>query len=237
MWWSLASAERQLLTWPGGSMRRAFDPDGAHPSRREFGPLTALDELRLAPGTTTLEREVADHETVLFVRRGAVEVHERGRPPCHAGAGSFIALTGGAGAPFWLVAEGFDDACLVRLDFTCATAPRRGLRPFVPRGDWPVLVGASQHGADGGVPLESDARVRWVRLRAASEVHVRVAAGRRAWVQLLAGEAAVAGASLVAGDGAAFEAEPTLLVAARSDVELLVIDVEDTGDQWLWNGD
>lgn len=237
MYWMRASSERQVLARGGATLRRAFNPAAEHPSQREFGVLRAIDELLLPPGLTSVEHQPAGNETVLLVRRGAAEVVQAEWPGCRVEAGSLMAVSGAAGATFRVTAAAAHEAAaLVRVELAGSTRERAPTL-FTPQGAAELHVVASHHGVQGGLPLECDAQVRWVRLAAGRATHVTVETGRRAWVQLLDGAASILSAELQAGDGAAFEDEAKLEVRARTDAELLVIDVEDTGDQRLWNGD
>jgi quercetin 2,3-dioxygenase len=111
---------------------------------------------------------------------------------------------------------------------------------------------ASPDGADGSLSIQQDARAYAAVLDAGIEVALNVAEGRGVWVQAARGRISVGHAfspapaapavtgraagggglecagewtELEAGDGAAFEGEPRLVIRAESEAELLAFDL------------
>jgi quercetin 2,3-dioxygenase len=85
---------------------------------------------------------------------------------------------------------------------------------------------ASRDGRDGSVTVHQDANLYAAALDAGAAVTLALAPGRRAWVQVLAGDASVNGESLARGDGAATELETALTIAGgREPSEVLVFDL------------
>jgi redox-sensitive bicupin YhaK (pirin superfamily) len=85
---------------------------------------------------------------------------------------------------------------------------------------------ASQDGREGSVTIHQDASLYATALDAQAEATVRLAPGRRAWVQVVRGEARIGGERLVTGDGASAEREPLLtVVGGTNGAEVLVFDL------------
>jgi quercetin 2,3-dioxygenase len=89
---------------------------------------------------------------------------------------------------------------------------------------------ASPDEAEGSLSIDQDARVYATVLDAGAEVELNVAEGRGVWVQVARGEVMVGhGAkewiALKAGDGAALQGEPQIVIQAGEEAEFLVFDL------------
>ncbi len=85
---------------------------------------------------------------------------------------------------------------------------------------------ASRDGRDGSVTMHQDASLYATVLDAGAEATLALAPGRRAWVQIVRGEASLNGKALAIGDGAAAEQELQLrVVGSPGGTELLVFDL------------
>lgn len=238
MWWVLQSAARKVTTWPGGAMSRAFSKKADHPSRREFGLMSRLDELRLSAGTSFIERQLEPNDTLLFVTRGSVEVAHHGETSVRVTAGAFVAVTSVAGESLHLEVADGPDARLFRVVLPGAVEASQAPRPFAPIGrDNRLETIASWAGARGGLSLTNDVLIRWGRLQVGSAVRVRTRRGRMAWLQVISGAVRADQTSLSEGDGAAIEGAGDVLVYTNEAAELIVIELEDPGERLLWNGD
>lgn len=92
------------------------------------------------------------------------------------------------------------------------------------RADRWCLVAAAG-GTDGALPIRQDARVFVADLGAGRALDYALAAGRRAWLQVVHGELDLNGESLHAGDGAGISAESTLHLRATIDANVLLFDL------------
>lgn len=81
---------------------------------------------------------------------------------------------------------------------------------------------ASPDGKDGSVTIHQDAWLFAGRLDTNESVSHQLAAGRRAYVQVLRGALLLNTIPMTAGDGAAIAAEETLHITAPSDMEVLL---------------
>lgn len=84
---------------------------------------------------------------------------------------------------------------------------------------------AAPDGASGALTLHQDVRIYATDLAPGDEVHLPLAAGRGAWVQVASGALRVNGERLAAGDGAAVEAVASLEIEALEATEALVFDL------------
>ena len=87
---------------------------------------------------------------------------------------------------------------------------------------------ASPDGAEGSLSIQQDARAYAAVLDAGAEVTLEVAEGRGIWVQAARGKVRVEAGErtlLEAGDGAALQDEPKLVIHAETAAELLLFDL------------
>jgi quercetin 2,3-dioxygenase len=85
---------------------------------------------------------------------------------------------------------------------------------------------ASHGGRDGSVLIHQAADIYASILNKGEQVEHMLPAGRNGWLQVLRGAVEVNGQGLHAGDGAALNDEPALIVTARSNgTEILLFDL------------
>jgi redox-sensitive bicupin YhaK (pirin superfamily) len=84
---------------------------------------------------------------------------------------------------------------------------------------------ASRDGRDGSVSIHQDADVWLARLAPGAGVTHSLQSGRHAWVQIAEGEVTLNGQTLTAGDGAALSDEAGLTLAAKTNAQALVFDL------------
>jgi len=85
---------------------------------------------------------------------------------------------------------------------------------------------ASRGGRDGSVEIHQDADLYASILDGDQTVRHAIRADRHAWLQVVSGEVNLNGQHLVAGDGAAISAEPSVEIGAKSDrAEILLFDL------------
>jgi redox-sensitive bicupin YhaK (pirin superfamily) len=85
---------------------------------------------------------------------------------------------------------------------------------------------ASRDGREGSVTVHRDASVYASLLAPGERLSHALASGRKAYLHVVRGALRVNGMQLEAGDGAKMEAEPDILIAAETDAELLLFDME-----------
>lgn len=88
-----------------------------------------------------------------------------------------------------------------------------------------LRVVASADGRDASLRIHQDATVYLASIEAGRAIDHAIDAGRRAWLQVLAGQVEVGGDVLAAGDGAAFRQESDVRVQASEPAEILLFDL------------
>lgn len=84
---------------------------------------------------------------------------------------------------------------------------------------------ASRDGAQGSLKINQNTRLYNAILPAGSEISHPLAAGRRAWLQIVRGETEVRGVKMQAGDGAAISDETLLNFTSNQESEVLLFDL------------
>jgi redox-sensitive bicupin YhaK (pirin superfamily) len=195
-----------------------------------FGPLRVINEDRVAPGRGFGRHPHRDMEILSYVLEGALQ---------HAdsmGTGSIIRpgdvqrMSAGTGVVH--SEQNHSPSEPVHFLQIWIEPEKRGLPPsyeqrrFDDRKRNALRLIASRDGRDGSVTVHQDVSLHVAALDPDVRVTLALAPGRRAWVQVLAGDAIVNGESLAAGDGAATEREAALtLVGGRAPSEVLVFDL------------
>jgi quercetin 2,3-dioxygenase len=107
---------------------------------------------------------------------------------------------------------------------------RRGLEPSYEQVSLPLTPGllriASRDGGAGEVRVAQDMALYRGRLESGEQSVFELGPKRAAWVQMIAGDVAVNGLALRAGDGAAIQAESVVTLEARAETELLLFDLK-----------
>lgn len=84
---------------------------------------------------------------------------------------------------------------------------------------------ASPDGAEGSVRIQQDVRMFATLLADGQSVSYAVKGGRKGWLHVARGAAAVNGLTLKAGDGVAISAEESLTISSPSSGEVLLFDL------------
>jgi len=84
---------------------------------------------------------------------------------------------------------------------------------------------ASRDGADGSVRIQQDARLYATLLGAGQSVRHTIPRGRKGWLHVVKGAAALNGQPLGAGDGVAIDGEEQLTLTSPSEGEVLLFDM------------
>jgi redox-sensitive bicupin YhaK (pirin superfamily) len=201
------------------------------PAHMGFGPLRVINEDRVQPGAGFDTHGHRDMEIISYVLEGALEHKDS------IGTGSVIRpgdvqrMSAGTGVlhsefnhsksepvhflQIWLLPEEQGLAPSYEQK-TFADSEKRGRLRLV----------ASHDGRDGSVLIHQTADIYASILNKGEQVEHALPAGRNGWLQVLRGAVEVNGQGLHAGDGAALNDEPALIVTARSDgAEILLFDL------------
>ena len=103
--------------------------------------------------------------------------------------------------------------------------PGYAQQPFADVAPGRLHLVASKTGRDGSLTINQDADLLLAKLRAGDQVRHVLRPGRHAWLQVAAGEVALNGHPLRAGDGAAVSDDPELLLTAVQPAQVLLFDL------------
>jgi redox-sensitive bicupin YhaK (pirin superfamily) len=205
--------------------------DYVDPRYQGFRALRVLNEDVFQPGAGFGQHGHCDMEILTYVLSGAL------RHDDSLGHGSVIRpgevqrMTAGTGIEHSEVNPSATEP--VHLLQIWLRPERAGLTPgyeqkaiagLATRDGWTLI--ASRDGREGSVTIHQDAAVSVAKLEAGSVAAYDLAAGRHAWVQVARGEVTLNGQPLRAGDGAALDDEPAMIVqAAGGRAEVVLFDL------------
>jgi redox-sensitive bicupin YhaK (pirin superfamily) len=226
------AAERGVANFGWLDSRHTFSFGEYHdPKHMGFGPLRVINEDRVSPGQGFGTHGHKDMEIISYVLEGALEHKDS------IGTGSVIrpgdvqVMSAGTGIRH----SEFNHSKTEPVHFLqiWVIPDRVGIAPRYEQKTFPEiekrgklrLVGSSD-GRDGSVVVYQDVKILAASLDSGEQVACALQSGRRAWIQVLRGAAAVDGHELATGDGAAITDESALSVTARVDgSEILVFDL------------
>lgn len=210
----------------------SFSFAGYHdPAHMSFGPLRVINEDRVQAGAGFGTHGHRDMEILSYVIEGALEHKDS------IGTGSVIRpgdvqiMSAGTGIrhsefnhsksdpvyflQIWVIPDRVD--IVPRYDQkTYADSDKRGRLCLI----------ASKTARDGSVLIHQDADIFAALLGGEEALEHKLNPGRKAWVQLVRGGAAVNGLAGRAGDGFAIENEAAVsIIATEADTEILLFDL------------
>lgn len=208
------------------SFAEYFDSD-----RMGFGPLRVLNDDVIRPGTGFPMHPHRDMEIITYVRRGAVS-HEdslgnRGR----TAAGDVQVMTAGSGivhSEYNLESEDATTLFQIWIEPSVLNlAPRWQTRQF-PRdnrsGHLTVLA-SGRAGDRDALPIHQDAALLGATVAAGESISHTLETGRRAYIVAARGAIAVNGVDAAERDGVAAWDETALVIEARDEAEIVLIDL------------
>jgi len=200
------------------------------PKHMGFRSLRVVNEDRVEPGGGFATHGHRDMEIVTYVLRGALAHRDSLGTGSTIRPGEVQRMSAGTGIQHSEYnaseQEGVHFLQIWILPSRPGVAPSYEQREFAAterRGRLRLV--AAPDGANGALTLHQDARIWATQLDPGDEVHLPLAAGRGAWVQVASGSLRVNGERLAAGDGAAIEAVASLELEALEAVEALVLDL------------
>jgi quercetin 2,3-dioxygenase len=200
------------------------------PEHTGFRELVALNDERVDPGFERSHTAPRDVEILSYVLEGDLAasdefghrtvVHQGEFRRVHAKGGQVRErATAASETPvhlleFWLQpSRGLGAADVERHRIT--DDEKRGKLKLV----------ASPDGRDGSMSVGNDSQVFVAALAEGDTVSHALVDGRHAWIQVARGSVTLNGRVLTAGDGAAASGESKVVIAARSDAEIVLIDL------------
>ncbi len=206
--------------------------DRADPLADGFGSLEILNEDRLPPGAgsgVTLHRH-HDAEIVTYVREGALAYEDSTGRSGVIQTGEFQRMTAGRGIRHSESnASPTDWAHCFQMwlrPSQAGLAPSREQKRFSAaerRGA--LCVVASPDGQNGSLRLHQDALIYSALLDSGQHVAHELSQGRCAWLHVVRGEVTLGDVILTAGDGAGVQSDRAVSLTARSESEILLVDL------------
>lgn len=225
------SEERGVARFGWLDSRHSFSFGHYHdPAHMGFSALRVINEDKVQPGKGFDTHGHRDMEIVSYVLSGALEHKDS------LGTGSIIRpgevqrMSAGTG----ILHSEFNASKQDPVHFLqiWLLPERAGLAPGYEQKAFPeaekhnrLRLVAARDGRDGAVTIHQDAALHIALLDPGKTVAHALAPGRRAWVQLARGSAAVNGTTLRQGDGAAITNETMLTIAAVDPAEVLLFDL------------
>ncbi len=200
------------------------------PERVQFGNLRVINEDRVAPGKGFGTHPHRDMEIVTYVIAGAIAHKDSMGNGTIIPAGEVQRMTAGTGvfhSEFNHSSE--DELHLLQI---WILPEKNGLEPGYEQQRFDResklnrlrLVG-SRDGADGSLTIHQDVSLYASVLEAGKEQVHELEPGRRAFVQVVAGDLKVNGRMLAAGDGARIERQDRIEFSAITEAEFLLFDM------------
>lgn len=216
--------------WMTFSFADYHDPEWVH-----FGPLRVMVENHIQPHEGFSTHPHRDVEILTYVAAGTLTHSDDRGHEAGIAAGEMQLISAGSDGmvhaeknhhdtvehnyQMWLVPD------RAGTDFAYH---ERGFTPEGRRGQFRCYVApytAAAAGADGPMPINTDAFVYAGLFGAGDRREHALAEGRGAWVQVVEGEVEVAGLTLRSGDGAGITATDALAFAFGAESEVLLFDV------------
>lgn len=200
------------------------------PAQMGFRALRVINEDWVAPKTGFGTHPHRDMEILTYVMSGAVEHRDSTGSHGLTRRGEVQAMTAGTGIRHSEMNPLADQILHLLQIWVLPEAPRltpgyaQAVFDDESKRDRLRLI-ASRDGRDGSLVLHQDVAIHASILSPGGKVSHALAAGRGAWVQVVAGTVVVNGQVLAAGDGAAIEDEAVLSLSSESGAEFLLFDL------------
>lgn len=227
-----AAAERPRTRNAWLDSRHSFSfADHFDPAWMGHRALRVLNDDRVAPGAGFPPHSHREMEILTLVLEGTLDHRDSGGAEGVLQPGDVQHMRAGTG----IVHEEWNASRSEPLHFVqiWLVPEQRGLAPAyrhrplaraLAPGESRLL--ASPEGREGSLAVGARADLRLLDLPAGVEREHRLAPGRAAWLQVLAGDVELCGHDLVEGDGAAVEDVPALGLRARTATRALLFELD-----------
>lgn len=214
-----------LDSWHTFSFADYYDP-----KQMGFRSLRVINEDRVEAGKGFGTHPHRDMEIVSYVLEGAIQHRDSMGNGEVLRPGEVQRMTAGTGVTH----SEFNPSRTEGLHFLqiWIVPAKQGLKPGYEQKAFPnadrqgkLRLVAAPDGRDGALTIHQDASIYASLLAAGEVVEHALGKGRGAWVQVTRGVIDVLGEKLGAGDGAAIEGEPRVLVTGERDAEFLLFDL------------
>ena len=200
--------------------------------RMNWGRLRVWNDDEIAPGTGFDPHPHRDMEIVTYVREGAITHRDSMGNEGRTEAGDVQIMSAGTGVTH---SEYNLEDVATRLFQIWILPDRRGVKPNWGAKTFPksareaafeVLASGRPADADSGaLPLNADAAVLAATLKAGQTLRQTLGAGRAAYLVPATGVIEVNGQAMGTRDGAAISDVTEIVVTAREDAELVLVEV------------
>jgi redox-sensitive bicupin YhaK (pirin superfamily) len=200
------------------------------PAHMGFRSLRVINDDRVQPGQGFGMHGHRDMEIVTYVLDGALAHRDSLGNGSVLRPGELQHMTAGTGVRH----SEFNPSALeeVHLYQIWLLPERQGLQPSYEQKAFSeeerrgrLRLVASPTGEHGSLTIHQDARLYLSTLPAGETVAHALKPGRRAWLQVLRGQAVLNGQPLSAGDGAAVSEEEKLEIRGQDDAEIMLFDL------------
>lgn len=208
--------------------RHSFSFAGYYdPRHMGVSALRVINDDKVAPGAGFAAHSHRDMEIISYVKRGSIEHRDSMGNVERLPAGEFQLMSAGTG----ITHSEYNPSGSEPLEFLQIwIIPNRvGIEPGYQQKRFPERSGlqliASPDARDGSLLLHQDASLYQLRLEAGETASHALAAGRRLYVHLVAGQLEIDGETLGEGDGATVSATAEVAFAGVTRSEALVFDL------------
>lgn len=195
-----------------------------------FGSLESLDESRLSPGAGAPRHPIQDAEIVTYVREGALAYEDSTGNSGVIPAGEFQCTTAGRTMRHRETnASRTDGAHILQIWLRPTEAelePSREQRRFSTAQRRGVLcLVASPDARRQSLRIHQDTLIYSSLLDPGQHIVHQLEPEHSAWLHVVAGEATLGDDVLTTGDGAGIQSERAVSLTARSETEILLLDL------------
>jgi redox-sensitive bicupin YhaK (pirin superfamily) len=195
-----------------------------------YGPLRVINDDRVAPGQGFGKHGHRDMEILTYILAGQLEHKDSMGNGAVMRAGDVQRMSAGTGVTH----SEFNPSATEEVHFLQIWVQPKALR-LAPgyeqkhftaadkRGRLRLI--AAQGGEAGAVLVHQDVRIYAGLFDGAEAAELRVAEGRRAWLQVARGSLSIDGARLTTGDGARAAGPARLMLSEGTDAEVLAFDL------------
>ena len=227
----IPSKERGCTRLPWLDSRHSFSFGHYYePRRMGFGALRVINEDVVAPGKGFAPHPHANMEIVTLVLAGQLAHRDTLGNLATIGAGEVQRMSAGSGIEHSeFNPSDADPVHLLQIwlhPLHADQTPGYAQRAFAPEaceGRWQQVV--SPDGEGDSLSIDQDARIFLTRLSAGSDLTHVLSGQRRAFVQVIQGQAQLGEVSLHTGDGAAIQGDGVLMLHAESDTQAVLFDL------------
>jgi quercetin 2,3-dioxygenase len=200
------------------------------PRQTGFGPLLVINEDRVAPGAGFPTHGHRDMEIISYVLSGALEHKDSIGTGAVIRPGEVQRMSAGTGIRHSEFNSSHDAP--VHFLQIWIEPERAGLPPsyeqkaFAPeerRGRLRLV--ASRDGAQGSITVHRDVAVHAALTAPGDRLRHGLAQTRAVWLQVTRGAVTLNGSLVLAGDGAAIDGEPEIMIDGKEDGEILLFDL------------